>query len=309
MDISEIDIRQLLVFHELMLMRSVSRTAENLGLTQPAVSNILARLRQRLGDELFIRTPAGMAPTVLAEQMAEPIAQALQLIDAGLNRQSAFVPATEQRALTIGMTDIGEIVFLPRLLAALRERAPHIVLSTVRSSPASLREEMEKGLVDLAIGPMSHLSSGFFQRRLFTQRYVCLMRRGHALDRPRITQAAIERAEHLVVESEGTVHGLVDEWLRNAGIERHVRLRIPHFVSVGHILRSSDLVATVTETLAQSLVEPFGLVFKPYPVRLPQADINTYWHARVHQSPLHQWFRALVYELFSDGAQAAEQGL
>ena len=271
-------------------MRSVSRTAENLGLTQPAVSNILARLRQRLGDELFIRTPAGMAPTVLAEQMAEPIAQALQLIDAGLNRQSAFVPATEQRALTIGMTDIGEIVFLPRLLAALRERAPHIVLSTVRSSPASLREEMEKGLVDLAIGPMSHLSSGFFQRRLFTQ-------------------AAIERAEHLVVESEGTVHGLVDEWLRNAGIQRHVRLRIPHFVSVGHILRSSDLVATVTETLAQSLVEPFGLVFKPYPVRLPQADINTYWHARVHQSPLHQWFRALVYELFSDGAQAAEQGL
>ena len=306
MNLSDIDLNQLVVFQQLMLERRVSKVAEKLGITQPAVSNTLAKLRRKLGDELFIRTPTGMVPTVLAEQMAAPIGNALQLIEAGLNAHTAFVPATAQRALTIGMTDIGEVVFLPRLLARLHEQAPQITLSTVRSSPSNLREEMEKGLMDLAIGPMSHLSAGFFQRKLFRQRYVCLFRRGHVLDKQKISLTAIQKAEHLIVESAGTVHGRVDELLRDAGIVRNVRLTIPHFVSVGHILRSSDLVATVTETLAKSLVEPFDLRYLPHPFKLPEVDINTYWHARVHRSPLHQWLRSTVYELFADDARAPE---
>ena len=309
MNLSHFDLNQLVVFQQLMLERRVSRVAEKLGLTQPAVSNTLARLRRQFGDELFIRSAAGMVPTVLAEQMAVPIAQALQLMEQGLNSQTRFAAATEKRALTVGMTDIGEIVFLPRLLNRLRELAPHLTLSTVRSVPGNLREEMEKGSMDLAIGPMSHLSAGFFQRKLFTQRYVCLFRRGHALDRQKISLAAIQKAEHLVVESAGTVHGHVDELLVQAGVVRNVRLTIPHFVSLGHILRSSDLVATVTETLAESLVQPFDLVYLPHPLKLPRADINTYWHARVHRSPLHQWLRGLIYELFADDMQAAEKAL
>jgi DNA-binding transcriptional LysR family regulator len=302
MELSDVDLNQLVTFQQLMVERSVSKVAENLGLTQPAVSNSLAKLRRLFGDDLFVRTPAGMVPTPFAEQLAEPIGYALNMIHDGLNQQVHFEPTSVKRSLTIGMTDIGEIVFLPTLLDKLREQAPGITLSTVRNRATNLREEMESGKVDLAIGPLPELKAGFFQRRLFLQRYVCLYRKGHPLDRKRISLADFTAAEHLVIVAAGTGHGKVDELLRKAGIDRNVRLTVPHFVSVGHILRRSNLVATVTERLADSLVEPFDLTQRPHPVELPQAAINVFWHAKVHRSPIHQWLRGIVFELFGDSA-------
>lgn len=300
MELADIDLNLLVTFHQLMVERRVSKVADNLGLTQPAVSNSLAKLRRLFGDELFVRTPAGMVPTPFAEQLAEPVGQALGMIRDGLNRQVHFDPASIKRSLTIGMTDIGEIVFLPKLLERLRQEAPGVTLSTVRNQATNLREEMESGKVDLAIGPLPELKGGFFKRRLFLQRYVCLFRKGHKLDRKRITLADFTAAEHLVIVSAGTGHGKVDELLRKAGIERNVRLTVPHFVSVGHILRRMDLVATVTERLADSLQEPFGLTHRPHPVALPDVAINVFWHAKVHRSPVHQWLRGMVFELFGD---------
>ena len=300
MELSDIDLNLLVTFQQLVAERRVSKVAENLGLTQPAVSNSLAKLRRLFGDDLFVRTPAGMMPTPFAEQLAEPVGRALNMIHDGLNQQAHFDPASVKRALTIGMTDIGEIVFLPALLEKLRKEAPGVTLSTVRNQTINLREEMESGKVDLAIGPLPALKAGFFQRRLFLQRYVCLFRKGHKLDRKRISLADFTAAEHLVIVSAGTGHGKVDELLRKAGIERNVRLTVPHFVSVGHILRRLDLVATVTERLADSLVEPFDLTYRPHPVDLPDVAINVFWHATVHRSPIHQWLRGVVFELFGD---------
>ncbi|MBL8305147.1 MAG: LysR family transcriptional regulator [Rubrivivax sp.] len=302
MELSDIDLNQLVLFHHLMVERRVSRVAEKLGLTQPAVSNTLAKLRRQFGDELFVRTPAGMVPTPFAEQMAEPIGYALGMIHGGLNQQGRFDPASVKRAVSIGMTDIGEIVFLPRLAERLQQEAPGVSLSTVRTTATNLREDMESGKVDLAIGPLPQLKAGFFQRRLFRQRYVCLFRKGHPLDRKRLTLADFKAAEHLVIVSAGTGHGQVDELIRRAGVERRVRLTIPHFVSVGHLLRSTDMVATVTERLAESLVEPFDLSWRPHPVPLPEVAINVFWHAKVHRSPAHQWLRGLVFELFGEDA-------
>lgn len=302
MELSDIDLNQLVTFQHLMVERRVSKVAENLGITQPAVSNSLAKLRRLLGDPLFVRTSAGMVPTPFAEQLAEPVGYALSMIHDGLNRQVHFDATSVKRSLTIGMTDIGEIVFLPSLLEKLREEAPGITLSTVRNSVTNLREDMEAGKVDLAIGPLPELKAGFFQRRLFLQRYVCLFRKGHKLDRKRLSLADFTAAEHLVIISAGTGHGKVDELLRKAGIERNVRLTVPHFVSVGHILRRSSLIATVTERLADSLEEPFDLTHRPHPVELPQAAINVFWHAKVHRSPIHQWLRGVVFELFGDSA-------
>jgi DNA-binding transcriptional LysR family regulator len=202
--------------------------------------------------------------------------------------------------VTIGMTDIGEIVFLPALVERLRLQAPGVSLSTVRTTATRLRDDMESGQVDLAIGPLPQLKAGFFQRRLFRQRYVCLFRKGHALARKRLTLADFKAAEHLVIVSAGTGHGQVDELIRRAGVERSVRLTIPHFVSVGHLLRRTDMVATVTERLAQSLVEPFELSYRPHPVDLPEIAINVFWHAKVHRSPAHQWLRGVVFDLFGD---------
>lgn len=305
MELTDLDLNQLVVFHRLMLERRVSRVAEQLGRTQPAVSNALARLRRHFGDELFLRTPAGMVPTPRAEQLAVPVAQALALLHQGLNPAVRFDPATERRAMTIGMTDIGEIVFLPALVQRLAHEAPGIALSTVRHTAVNLREDMEAGRVDLAIGLLPQLKAGFFQQRLFMQRYVCLFRRGHALDgRRRITRADYAAAEHLVVVAAGTGHGRVDERIRRAGIDRVVRLTVPHFVGVGHILQHTELVATVTEKLAERLAGPFGLAHAPHPVKLPEVSINAFWHAKVHRSAAHQWLRRVVFELFADGAAA-----
>lgn len=304
MELTDIDLNQLVLFQQLMVERRVSRVAENLGLTQPAVSNTLAKLRRQFGDELFVRTPKGMLPTPFAEQLAEPIGYALGMIHGGLNQHSRFEPASVKRQFTVAMTDIGEIVFLPALLERLRAEAPGISLNTVRTTATSLREDMEAGKVDLAIGPLPQLKAGFFQRRLFRQRYVCLFRQGHPLDRRRLTLADFQAAEHLVIVSAGTGHGKVDELIRRAGIERATRLTIPHFVSVGHILRRTDLLATVTERLADSLAEPFGLTHRPHPVKLPEVAINVFWHAKVHRSPAHQWLRGLVFERFGDDAAA-----
>jgi DNA-binding transcriptional LysR family regulator len=299
-ELTDLDLNLLVLFQRLMVERRVSKVAEGLGLTQPAVSNSLARLRRVFNDELFLRTPSGMVPTPLAEQLAQPVGEALALIHDGLNRRQRFDPASERRALTIGMTDIGEIVFLPALVQRIGREAPGVTLSTVRNTAVNLREDMEAGQVDLAIGLLPQLKAGFFQRRLFRQRYVCLFRRGHPLDKGRLTMAEFERAEHLVVVAAGTGHGRVDDLMRRAGVERRVLLTVPHFVGVGPILQATDLLATVTERLAQRLVEPFGLTYLDHPVKLPEVTINAFWHAKAHRSPANQWLRRLVFELFGD---------
>ena len=300
MELEDIDLNLLVVFKHLLAERSVSRVAETLDLSQPAVSNALARLRKLLGDELFLRTPSGMEPTPFAEQLADSVTYALGMIHSALNQRSSFDPASSARSFVIGMTDIGEIYFLPPLMERLRREAPGVTISTVRNTAVNLRDDLESGKVDLAIGLLPQLKAGFFQRRLFSQRYVCLMRKGHPLDKRKISLAEFSAAEHLLVISEGTGHGKVDEVLKRSGIERRVALTVPHFVAVGHILQNGDLVATVPERLADRMTGPFSLSAVPHPAQLPEVAINVFWHAKFHKAPANQWLRSLIFEQFSD---------
>lgn len=300
MELHQIDLNLLVVFNQMLVEKRVSKVAENLGLTQPAISNSLAKLRKLFGDELFLRTPKGMEPTPYAEQLAESVVDALSLIHSGINQRSAFDPSTVQRSFTIGMTDIGEIYFLPPLIERLLLEAPGVTISTVRNNAVNLRDEMEAGKVDLAIGLLPQLKAGFFQRRLFRQSYVCLLRKGHRLDKGRISLAEFRGAEHLVVVAAGTGHGQIDDLLRRGKVERAVRVTVPHFVSVGHILQRSDLIASVPERLAERLTGPFDLVQVPHPAKLPPVAINLLWHAKYHRAPANQWLRGVVFELFCD---------
>jgi len=301
MELRDIDLNLLVLFDQLLVERRVSKVAENLGLSQPAVSNSLSRLRKLLGDDLFLRTPAGMQPTPFAEQLAESVSYALGMIHGALNQRVSFDPLRSKRSFTIGMTDIGEIYFLPTLMDRLRQLAPGVSVSTVRNTAVNLKDEMEAGKVDLAVGLLPQLKAGFFQRRLFRQRYVCLFRQGHQLDKKKMSLAEFSAAEHLVVVSLGTGHGKVDELLDRSGIERNVRLTVPHYVAVGHILQATDLVATVPERLAQRMTAPFGLKYLGHPAKLPEMAINVFWHAKYHRAPDSQWLRTLVFETFVDG--------
>lgn len=299
MNLEDIDLNLLVVFNQLLIERRVSKAAEKLGVSQPAVSNSLAKLRKLLGDELFLRTSSGMVPTPFADQLAESVTYALGMIHSALNQRSSFDPQHVARSFTIGMTDIGEIVFLPALLAQLAREAPTVKLSTVRNSAVNLKDEMEAGNVDLAIGLLPQLKAGFFQRRLFRQRYVCVFRQGHALDKKRITLREFSNAEHVVVVAAGTGHGKVDELLQRSGVMRDVKLTVPHFVAIGHILGRSDLVATVPERLAEKMAGPFGLRYVTHPAPLPEVAINLFWHAKFHKDPANQWLRSSVVGLFT----------
>ena len=300
MELEEIDLNLLVVFKQLLAQRSVSRAAEALGLSQPAVSNSLARLRKLMGDELFLRTPSGMEPTPYAEQLAESLTYGLGMIHSALNQRTTFEAANSPRSFVIGMTDIGEIYFLPKLMERLKRDAPGVTVSTVRNTAASLREDMEAGKVDLAIGLLPQLKAGFFQRRLFRQRYVCMFRKGHKLDKRKISLTEFSAAEHLLIVSEGTGHGKVDEVLKRSGIERRVSLTVPHFVAIGHILQATDMVATVPERLAERMAEPFSLAYVAHPATLPEVAINAFWHAKFHKAPANQWLRGVLFELFSN---------
>jgi DNA-binding transcriptional LysR family regulator len=220
-----------------------------------------------------------------------------------LNQQVVFDPATSTRSFTLAMTDIGEIYFTPRLMEVLSQVAPGVTISTLRNNTAtSLRDELEAGHVDIAIGLLPQLKAGVFQRRLFLQRYVCLFSGTHPLARKRsVSLKDFSAADHVLVQAAGTGHGKADDVMAAQGIHRRIRLKVPHFVAIGHILRSSEMIATVPERLAQSIAEPFGLVWRPHPVALPQIAINLFWHAKVHRDPGNQWLRGLLFDNFADG--------
>lgn len=301
MDLDRLDLNLLRVFHELMHARRVSAVAERLGMSQPAVSGALKRLRAALNDELFLRTARGMQPTQRAEQLAGPVAQAIDTLLGALNSPADFDPATSQRRFLLSLTDIGEIFFLPPLAARLDALAPGVALSSARNPLRDLKEEMEQGRVDAALGLLPQLKGRFYRQHLFRQPYVLAMRRGHPLLRRRgLGMAEFQAAHHVVVLASGTGHGEVDRHLQRQRIARQVRVTVPHFVAVGHILQETDLIATLPERLAQRLAQPFGLQAVAHPAKLPEASIDLFWHARMHRDAGHQWLRRQIVELFAD---------
>jgi len=302
MELRDIDLNLLLVFDRMLAEKRVSAAAQSLGLSQPAVSNALSRLRRILGDELFLRTARGMEPTPFAMQLAEPVSAAMSGLHGALNQHTAFEPASSARSFTLAMTDIGEVYFTPRLMERLSQVAPGVRISTVRNTAVNLRDEMEAGQVDIAIGLLPQLKAGFYQRRLFMQRYVCLFGASHALARKsRLTRKDFAAADHVLIQAAGTGHGQVDDLLAAQGVVRRVRLVVPHFVAVGHILQTQPMIATVPEKLAQALAEPFDLVWRPHPAELPQVAINAFWHARFHRDPGNRWLRDLLITTFAEG--------
>ena len=300
MDLRQIDLNLLVIFNQLLRDRRVSTTADKLGLSQPAVSNALKRLRALLKDDLFVRTAKGMEPTPYAMHLLEPIAYALGTLENALNQRDSFDPVSSEHVFTLSLTDIGEIVFMPTLMKALSKVAPHAHIRTLRHNEGHLRQDMETGEVDLAVGLLPSLTTGFFQRRLFKQRYVCMFRKGHPGAQHPITLEQYTSLPHVGVTSANTGHGEVDEWMQKKGIQRQMRLQVPHFVAVGHILQTSDLIATVPERFAQRCEGPFQLVSSPLPVKLPDIAINLFWHGKYNRDPANMWLSQQMVALFTD---------
>ena len=310
MDIAKLDLNLLVVFHHLLSHRRVSAVGRLLGMSQPAVSSALGRLRTSLGDELFLRTQSGMEPTPYALQLAEPVALALGGLQQALNVRAAFDPTRSTRSFTLAMTDVGEMYFLPVLIDALTRRAPGVTVQVVSVTQAALKEEMATGRIDLALGLLPQLQAGFYQQALFRQNYVALMRKGHLLARPgQLTLAAFTAAEHVRIVADGTGHGRVDVALEKKKLRRQFRLTVPHYVALGDVLQHCDLIATVPERFADRTLKPFSLVKCTLPVAVDASAIHQFWHSRLHRDPGHQWLRLQIGQLFADGQVSDETAI
>jgi DNA-binding transcriptional LysR family regulator len=301
----DIDLNLLLVFQEVYRERQISSAARRLGLSQSAVSNALARLRRSFGDELFVRTASGMQPTPLASQMAEPIGAAMAQVALALNQRSRFEPATSNRRFMLAMTDVGEVYFMPTLIERCRQLAPSVEISSVRVGTVSLKEEMEGGRVDLAVGPFEDVSEALYQRHLFRQPFVAMFRKGHPLARGELTLARFAQAEHLLVDAADSPYDRVNAALARAGIGQAThgpgtRYRVPHFTAVPFIVSTSDLVVTVPQKLAERAAAPFGLEWATPPLDLPPLQTNIFWHRRFSQDPGNQWLRGLLADVFAE---------
>jgi len=297
---SSIDLNLLSVFQEVYRERQISAAARRLGLTQSAVSNALARLRRTFGDELFVRTAHGMQPTPLAQQMAEPIGAAMAQVALALSQRSRFDPATSNRRFTLAMTDVGEVYFMPVLIERCRASAPNVEIASIRANGLTLKDDMETGRVDLAIGAFEDVSEALYHRALFRQRFVSMFRKEHPLARGKVDLARFVAASHLIVDAAQSPYDRINGLLEKAGVTAGTRFRVPHFTAVPYIVSTSDLVVTVPQKLAESAASPFGLKWIEPPLALPTLQTNVFWHRRFNHDPGIQWLRGLIADVFAE---------
>lgn len=298
-NVTDLDLNLLRTFDAVLRDGSVTAAAERLGLSQPAMSNALSRLRRLLGDPLFMRTAGGMRPTPFAQQLAAPVRQALDLIHTTLLRQPGFDPRTSQRSFRLQLSDVGEIVFLPPLLERLQRDAPGVRIETQHLPQDQVSDALASGEIDLAVGFLPELFAGVVQKRLFRDRYVCLVRADHPRISSRLTLAQFLAATHVLVSSRGSAHEIVEQTLRNKGLQRRIALRVPHFTVVPMILARTDHMVIVPEGLVGA-ISPFGRFksLKP-PVDIPALDVKVHWHERFDQDPGMTWLRGLIVDLYA----------
>ena len=297
---SSIDLNLLSVFQEVYRERQISAAARRLGLTQSAVSNALARLRRTFGDELFVRTAHGMQPTPLAQQMAEPIGAAMAQVALALSQRSRFDPATSGRRFTLAMTDVGEVYFMPVLIERCRAVAPNVEIASIRANGLTLKDDMETGRVDLAIGAFEDVSEALYHRALFRQRFVSMFRKDHPLAKGKVDLERFVAAPHLIVDAAQSPYDRINGLLEKAGVTAGARFRVPHFTAVPYIVSTSELVVTVPQKLAESAASPFGLKWIEPPLALPTLQTNVFWHRRFNHDPGIQWLRGLIADVFAE---------
>ena len=298
MNVTGLDLNLLRVFDAVLRDRSVTGAAKHLGLTQPAVSNALARLRAQFEDVLFVRTPTGMDATPYARELAEPVRQALALLESAFAHGPGFDPATSTRAFRFYMSDLGQIEFLPPLVERAQRLAPGVRLEAVALEVEDIGDALAAGALDLAVGFLPGLGPPVRRQPLFRDPYVCLMRADHPVGST-LTRKKFLAASHALVSYKGG-HRVIEEALERAGLARKIALRVPHFTVVPMVLERSDLILTLPSKVARVYQQRGNFKSLPPPVPIPPADVAAHWHERFERDPGSRWLREMVMELFSE---------
>ena len=295
MNLSKVDLNLFIVFDAIYTEANLTRAGQIVGITQPAVSNALARLRDTFNDPLFVRTAQGMVPTPMAQNIITPVRQALQLLRVSVQESRTFNPLQANKTYRISMTDLTEAVILPHLAGRIRRLAPNINIDSFLTRRRETTKELAAGRLDFAIDAPLNTDPQVRHVRLFEDRYVCIMRKGHPLaGKESITLDDYLAQSHIHISSRRNGLGHVDLALGKMGIQRRVMLRSQHYQMAPLVLESTDMVMTVNERFARR----HNLHWVELPIEdIPPIQTHLFWHESTDQDPANRWMREQIIEL------------
>lgn len=297
-----LDLQALECFDMLMRERSVSRAADRMGLSQSSMSETLARLRERLGDPLLVRTRDGMMPTDRAQAMVPAVRTAIEQLRALLAGDGGFEPARAGERFRLTASDYAQLLLMPTLTSRLQQEAPGCAVEVRTVNLRDVERALEAGDVDLAIAYYPDPPPSLRRSPLFQDRYVCLARKGHPKVTPAMTPEAFAALPHAAVSPSGLSYfsNVVDSALTSLGLSRRVVVSCPHFLLASHLVSQSDLVLALPRHAALTLSGIFALQVVDIPLAMRQVDVAMYWHERCHHAPAHRWLRSLVGEILQE---------
>lgn len=289
---SGVDLNLLTTLNMLLAEHNVTRAARRLHLSQPAVSVQLAKLREMFGDPLLLPGPRGMRPTARADELREPLRQALESLELVVSPVNAFDLAVAANTWRVAATDYGESTIVLPALSGLRLAAPGTRLAVLEMTPANIAMQAERGEIDLVFHSGDGAPAGLRHRVLFHERYMLAGRVDHPRLKKCITFEQFSALEHVIVSPDGGgFYGITDEVISQLGLTRRVVLSVPHFLFVLSVLAKTDLVAMLPERLVSD--NPALRVVEP-PMAVPGFDMFMLWPERSHRDPAHQWLREFI---------------
>jgi DNA-binding transcriptional LysR family regulator len=303
MDIRAVDLNLLKAFDALHSERAVTRAAGRIGLSQPAMSHALSRLRGLFGDDLFVRTPGGMEPTARAREIAPLVSAAIEQIEAALNLGAGFDPATSLATFTAGMGEYAEVALVGRLAEAFSREAPKATLRLLPLNGPDAAEQLERGAIDVAVAHLRGLPPTIETALLFRDPFVVVARQGHPITQAPLTVEAYAAQNHVLVSPRGDTSGALDRLLVDYGQRRRVALLVATYLAVPAALAASDLVATLPSRAASLIAAHAEIATMPLPVDF-SATISMAWHRRTASEPAQAWFRKLLVEAAGEPATA-----
>lgn len=298
-NLAGVDLNLLVVFDALMTEQNVTRAAEKIGLSQPATSSALARLRLLFKDELFVKTSRGVTPTPRAVSLVDPIRQALLQIQSVLSSEEQFKPATSERIFRLGMDDYTELVFLPGLLKCLEQQAPKVKLQILATNWMRSPKLLDADEIDLAVGYCPQWQSWHQRQTLYEEKFVCAARRGHPAMNKQIAIEQYLAASHLLMSPKGDLAGLVDQTLEQHKLKRNVVMAVPNFLAIPFVLASTNLIATLPEQLIKSCDEALNLSISPLPFEMPGFSVDLLWHSKSDRDPGLIWLRTTLVQIYA----------
>ena len=294
MNLSKVDLNLFIVFDAIYTEANLTRAGQIVGITQPAVSNALARLRETFNDPLFVRTAQGMVPTPMAQNIIGPVRNALSLLRVSVQESRIFNPLQAVKTYRISMTDLTEAVILPPLFQRLRRLAPTVIIESFLSKRRETTKELAAGRLDFAVDAPLNTDPQVRHVKLMEDRYVCAMRKGHPLaTKEKFTLDDYLSLTHIHISSRRSGLGHVDLALGKMGVQRKIALRSQHYLMASQVLQQTDMVMTVPERFARR----HNLRHLPLPVEVPPLETHLYWHESTDQDPANRWMREQIIEL------------